>query len=260
MKTQLWEHRERNARGKALEHRRPKPLCKDEKRVSQTKKYGGKLGKHATWAKGQGTGEWKITGTQGIARSFVLEPYRDGEDKKLGEKDVAKLRGFPHCTLQLAFYSEGLGPTEGPNFFTFGDELSSPNYKAIKQQMSVEMPEKPLSLKIKNFSLRREMTTDLGLKPQGLLQHRDLLHSAVLFISSKSLSGYPLKTALPRAFYWPYSSATYRVCKPDFSTKATQRMFFLHSWYFDNFSRMQIYSRPKSICIAINWECNVATI
>lgn len=135
--------------------------------------------------------------------------------------------------------------------------------KQIKQQMSVEMPEKPhpLSLNIETFSRGREMRTESGLKAQGPLQHRVvLLHPAVLFISSKSLSGYPLKTALPRAFYWPYSSATYRACKPNFSTKATQRMFFLHSWYFDNFSRMQIYSRPKSICIAINWECNVAAI
>ena len=49
MKIQPWEHRARNAgkQGGALEHRRPKPLCKDKKRVSQTKKCGGELGKFA---------------------------------------------------------------------------------------------------------------------------------------------------------------------------------------------------------------------
>lgn len=50
MKTQLWKHRERNSgkQGGALEHRRFKPLCKNKKRDSQTKKYGGELRKHAT--------------------------------------------------------------------------------------------------------------------------------------------------------------------------------------------------------------------
>lgn len=161
-------------------------------------------------SKGQRHKGVKIIGTQGTVRSFVFKSHKDGEEKNLGEKDMATLLGMRILTLlcSLPFILKNWGPQliqpSSPLVMSY-------HLQAIRQsskQMSVKIPKKPhsLTLKTKNYSLVRErsqMRTVLRLEPQDLLQHRILLlHSAALSISSKSLSGYPLKTVLVFFFFF----------------------------------------------------------
>lgn len=93
MKTQLWEHREGNAgrQGRVLGHRRLKParfICKDKqesvKKRNMEVSWGNvqheQRAKAQRKEKSQAYREWQ---------KVMLKSYRDGEEKKLKEKDMA---------------------------------------------------------------------------------------------------------------------------------------------------------------------------